>query len=158
VYRNLSAYAAVKKMKGFNSAYFDQPPVCTTVEDYKALRDAVFQLLSGREHTEGIKDVAKEQCPQLCTKVHYTVQVGVPPDNDKPQKSAFYFEKSHTSSWEVVMTTETVKVTTQYYAYTLGNLIGELGGSWGLFLGFSLMTLFDLVEKLMTKLVHVSSK
>jgi hypothetical protein len=158
VYRNLSAYTAVKKMRSFNSAYFDQPPVCTSAEDYAALRDAASELLSGNALAVKIEDVAKEQCPQLCTKLGYTVQFGVPAVNEKPQKEAFYFDFAHSCSWEVIMTTDTVKVTTQFYAYDVGNLIGELGGSWGLFLGFSLITLFDLVEQLMAKLVHLSSK
>jgi hypothetical protein len=142
-------------MEGFNSSYFVQPPVCTSANDYSALVMAVSKLLSGG--TRSVEDIAKEQCPQLCTKVHYEVELGVP-GTDKPQKTAFYFEDTHVCSWEVVMTTETVRVMRQFYAYDVGNLIGELGGSWGLFLGASFITLFDLTERLMIKFVRFSSK
>jgi hypothetical protein len=145
-------------LESYNSAYFTQPPVCTSAEDYKALRNASIDLLSGWAPSLRIEDTAKEQCPQLCTKLSYTVQSVAPSGSDKPQKAAFYFDPTHICSWKVVMMTETVKVTKQFYAYDVGNLIGELGGSWGLFLGFSLITLFDLVERLMTKLVHSSTK
>jgi hypothetical protein len=142
------------KMESFNSSYFVQPPICASGDDYSALITAVSNRMS--DGIRPVEDIAKEQCPQLCTKLHYTIQLQVP-GNDKPDKAAFYFENQHTCSWEVVMTTDSVQVTSQFYLYNVGSLIGELGGSWGLFLGASFITLLDLTERLI-KLARFSRK
>ena len=43
----------------------------------------------------------------------------------------------------------TLKVIEQAYAYDSHQLIGELGGTWGLFLGLSLLDILRMFERLL---------
>ena len=51
------------------------------------------------------------------------------------------------TSWAIVLVTSTVTTMTQFFSYDINQFIAELGGSWGLFLGASLITIFELLEK-----------
>ena len=44
------------------------------------------------------------------------------------------------------LTSTTLKIKKEIYVYTFTSFIGELGGSLGLFVGFSFLTIFDLYE------------
>ena len=78
------------------------------------------------------------------------------PQTERLTKDQFYPQADHMSAWDIIMMTSTVKTTKQFYSYDLGQLIGELGGSWGLFLGASLITMLELVEKLVKRVVQAA--
>ena len=56
-------------------------------------------------------------------------------------------------TWDIVLATTLVRTTTQYFSYDLNQLLAELGGSWGLFLGASLVTIFEFVDKIIARLL-----
>jgi hypothetical protein len=69
----------------------------------------------------------------------------------------FFAADTHAVSWKLALMTSTATTLTQYFSYEMSQFLGELGGSWGLFLGASLMSILDLVEGCLAKMMPRSS-
>jgi hypothetical protein len=55
---------------------------------------------------------------------------------------------SKRTSLRLTMATSKIRVFTQTYAYGIWQLVGEVGGTWGLFLGLSAITVLNSLEKI----------
>ena len=55
------------------------------------------------------------------------------------------------------LTSTTLKIEKEIYVYPVTSFIGELGGSLGLFVGFTFLTIFDFYEVIM-KMLNYAKK
>ena len=139
---------------------FVQPPTCTTYEDYKNL--AKFRIM--RSGANEINAEAKQQCPNFCTRLVYKVEVKEDRQpsgqlhssslTDSATSDMLYFEDLWWS-WDIVLMSSTVTTISQFFSYDQNQFIAELGGTWGLFLGLSLTSIFEIVEYVLARLAVV---
>ena len=54
--------------------------------------------------------------------------------------------------WNIDLVSSSMTTMMEFYTYDLNEFIAELGGSWGLFLGASLITIFDCIDKFLAKI------
>jgi hypothetical protein len=142
----------------YNATLFQDPPVCRTKEDYNALSVNLKQaLVSGS--LSNLDRLARQQCPDYCTKMKYWVETTYLSDaeEDVGTKSAdpldFFRQDTHRISFRIHLASSSVTSMKQYRSYELDQLIGDLGGSWGLFLGASIIGLFGILDSLFEKLL-----
>jgi hypothetical protein len=101
----------------------------------------------------GAVSTCRKTCKAIpCTNVAYTAKRVLSATNSYDQEL-----KNFTNIWEdatnkttklkLTMSTGMTRVFTQMYAYEVWQLVGEVGGTWGLFLGFSAITVLDAFEK-----------
>ena len=120
-------------------------PICTTLDQYKIF-STVFETLRDAA-MKGIKDMTG--CSKPCTYKDYQVVNG-------PLLSD-YDETHFHLSVELWMATALVKVETEVLLYKWTDLVADVGGTLGLFLGFSFMTLWDGAARL-NQFVTVAKK
>ena len=150
VYRGNESHVAATAFPEYNKAYFDQPPLCRTAEDFQNLTE-YFLLARFTDQQTVMERTAKQQCPDYCTKIWFKVELKTSSTESNSQStmnaSELLSSESLITSWAIVLVTSTVTTMTQFFSYDINQFIAELGGSWGLFLGASLITIFELLEK-----------
>uniref|UniRef100_T1INH1 Uncharacterized protein n=1 Tax=Strigamia maritima TaxID=126957 RepID=T1INH1_STRMM len=108
-------------------------PLCNTLFQVKNINNKIFQL---QQHP------AAYYCTRPCTDIKYTLDV-----ISEPIKSNKYLI-------EVDMKTNTRIVVSEYFTYPISTLISDVGGSIGLFLGISLLSLIDFVRSNFNKIYN----
>jgi hypothetical protein len=107
----------------------------------------------------GFERAVRRQCPPVCTTLKYNVVVK---ERQHPKISnikvvndfeTFFAAGAHMVEWRLALMTSTVTTVTQYFSYEMSQFLGELGGSWGLFLGASLLSILDMVQGFMAKML-----
>ena len=159
VYRSNASHTAVKGLSTYNELLFTQPAVCNSAGEFDALSRAMERLQSDG----GLKEIAisaKRQCPDYCTKILYKTELSsvsrtqfgktVQPLISNQSIDMLKLDALEWA-WQVVLVSDSVLTMTQFYSYDLNQFIAEIGGSWGLFLGASLMTLFGFVDKIIDR-------
>ena len=120
-------------------------PVCSTIEQYKLfantyviLRDASMNQITNMTG-----------CIKPCIYKDYQAVRGL-------EAGAFDAEDTHLTV-ELWMVTTEVTVETEVLLYTWTDLVADIGGTLGLFLGFSFMTLWDGASKMKNVGVNVKN-
>ena len=155
MYRDNHSQLAVSSFPRYNKSLFYELPTCKTAEDYDSLVDPLYDLKFERNY-HVIPRKAKKQCPDLCTRLWYQVKVeSIQDSGDEYNSEAadVYQLQEWKWQWKIVLATSTVTKVTQFFSYNINELISDLGGSWGLFLGFSLMTVFEILDTALKKIV-----
>ena len=85
-------------------------------------------------------------CPLVCTSIEYDLENSVGDIENEPFLSSFFFDDSSL----LTVTYSSLKYTqiTELPQTTLINLLAQLGGSLGMFISFSVFTLFESIELL----------
>ena len=119
-------------------------PNCTTGEQYRCSSlyaplsrryDSILESLSTAE----TREIARiTNCMKPCKYKKYII-VG------ERQRTSFKSDNFTFSLWAVSKNTE---VKTEELIYPLSSLVADFGGTLGLFLGFSFMTLWDKIQLL----------
>ncbi len=140
----------------YNATLFQVPPVCRTKEDYRTLSASLRNsIISGS--LSNFDKLARQQCPDYCTKMKYWVETTYMTDveGDTSTRSAdpldFFRQDTQRLSLRIHLASSSVTSMKQYKSYELDQLIGDLGGSWGLFLGASIIGLFGILDSLFEK-------
>jgi hypothetical protein len=93
-------------------------------------------------------------CPNKCADSQYDYRVVVSEDTSQAMQSHFDLSdnltKSRMFTGRVVLywRTGNVEVIEDQYSYGFTQFVGELGGTWGLFLGVSIISVLELIEHL----------
>ncbi|KAG5672929.1 hypothetical protein PVAND_003017 [Polypedilum vanderplanki] len=83
-------------------------------------------------------DVSKNcECLESCTNIEYYIDV--------EQESLYGDQIDGRSHLKIKFEKETIKMNTKYVAYTIQNFLADCGGLIGIFLGFSLLSIFELI-------------
>jgi amiloride-sensitive sodium channel len=83
-------------------------------------------------------------CLQPCTDIDYTITLQKY-SNDGERKTRHVL-----SQFDFELAKHTIEEHTSYVAYSIQNFVADCGGLIGLFLGFSLLSIFELVCNLIT--------
>jgi amiloride-sensitive sodium channel len=83
-------------------------------------------------------------CLQPCTDIEYTISLKKE-INDREEQSGLLV-----SHFDFMFAKHAIEEHTSYVAYTIQNFVADCGGLIGLFLGFSLLSIFELVCNLIT--------
>ncbi|CAG0894959.1 unnamed protein product [Darwinula stevensoni] len=106
-------------------------PLCETVEDIQRfLRDGYNQMNKERFWKLNCN------CPQPCKMIQFTTQAMPPELGDSGNRSALV---------HVYFPSREVEVLVEHESYDLNQMVGELGGCVGLFLGVSLVSVYEIV-------------
>ena len=82
------------------------------------------------EKLHNIMKLSKEKCPKNCTTIEYTGRPTLKQqDDDKEDKKEY--------QWSFMMASNKTQVYQEYVVYDAMGLVGNIGGTLGLFLGFS---------------------
>jgi hypothetical protein len=97
--------------------------------------------------------LCENACLRPCTTVQYNTKAVVTTDGSTklPNGLPKGYGEWPSSMWTTVkieVLDRFVRTTTQQYAYGVKELVGELGGSWGLFLGLSFVSVLQMIEQL----------
>jgi hypothetical protein len=127
----------------------DEPEVCQTGAHYRALRTSLDWSRTAQRTYEQCTAL----CPRPCVRLQYEGK-----DVTNAEDAAASVTTNFTNVWTDFRRRETVlrfvvkspyvKVVEQQYAFGLHQLIGELGGTWGLFLGLSILSVLNVIEEL----------
>jgi hypothetical protein len=158
MYRDHESYLAATRVPTYNESLFSLPPTCKTPEDYRDLRGALYDVQFSGKRTVVARE-AKRQCPDFCTRIWYKVDVSSElrpffyeaPLLDNQAPAAILGHKELEWNWKIALVSRSVTTMTQYFSYDLSQLIAELGGSWGLFLGASFLTIFDVIDRALAR-------
>jgi hypothetical protein len=111
-------------------------------------------------------DDCRRQCKRPCTQLQYT-WIETESRMSQPTGPCLYDARlanrsegstcSRTTVFDVVPKQTHVKIIEEQLGYDLNQLISELGGTWGLLLGVSFITLLELVEKGVRRLLPPNS-
>ena len=115
--------------------FFPGLEICSKMEEFNKMDEIYFSLAKGRR-----KDLEAVGCLYPCSYTQYTVA-----SEDLIDMYGFY---GFGLSFASVATT----VRREVYIYSTLSFISDLGGSLGLFLGFSFFGLWDLFQILLVKL------
>lgn len=103
-------------------------PLCVNASDLRATYNTIINLF--HHHHAGVC-----QCPRRCTEILYNTVWDV--------------KKQHPQGATVMHITipdDSIEVFAERYAYTFVRLLCDLGGTLGLFLGFCVLTILELLE------------
>ena len=102
------------------STYLNATPICETVEEFHC----------SHEITQKLKDNSK--CLSACTEVDFTLEYNYQEDLDKP--NAY---RNITFAYKIA--NPKVKVEEEYLVQDFVGMLGSIGGTLGLFIGFSFL-------------------
>jgi hypothetical protein len=129
-----------------------EPEVCRTAAHYRALKSSL-DWSRAAARAQGAYDECAALCPRPCVRLQYEGK-----DVTNAEDAAASVTTNFTNVWTDFRRRETVlrfvvkspyvKVVEQQYAFGLHQLIGELGGTWGLFLGLSILSVLNVIEEL----------
>ena len=147
-YRNRTVFP------GF-TANGQEPEVCRTGPHYRALKDRLDWSRAG----QSIYDDCTALCPKPCVRLQYEGK-----DVTNAEAAAASVMTNFTNAWndfrrrdsvlKFVVKSPYVKVIEQQYAFGMHQLIGELGGTWGLFLGLSILSVLNFLEEIFLVLLR----
>ena len=122
------------KMPWTTIEYKERMNNCIRMKDYKLFEDYYHRLVD-----LDIKDLtAKTGCKPPCTYKEVKTVGEIFPINNKQ----FY---KYSDGYLLSLASTNVQVETEVRLYTFVNLVGDIGGSLGLFLGFSFFMMWDLL-------------
>ena len=104
-------------------------PTCSAIAQFE-LHIQAYNFIGGADNIDRVID--HSGCKLPCTFLEYSIAEELPEES-----------KSDMLSLKFCIATDKVLVKTEVKRYEFGNLVGDTGGSLGLFLGFSFMTIWD---------------
>ncbi len=130
------------------------PPKCRTPDDYSLW----FNHSWLDPTTRDIFKACDGSCLRSCTRMQYewTDMSGRSTSGDPDARNLTdIWEEAMPRSFYITLDTSkpTFKVIEQQFAYDSHQLLGELGGTWGLFLGLSLLDILRLFERIILALL-----
>jgi hypothetical protein len=135
------------------------PRTCELAEDYEAFLKYWKDALQKGDLETKLLEEQRLLCPDYCTKVKYEV-IKVETAGPASSNPAATFQGVEMLDqdlfvwrWNVVLATRLVTTVTQYFSYDLAQFMAELCGTWGLFLGASLVTVFECIDKLYDRIL-----
>jgi hypothetical protein len=134
-----------------------EPEVCQTGAQYRALwRGPQLDWYKAGKQTY---DECAALCPQPCVRLEYegkdVTNAEAAAENVMTNLTDVLNDfKRRESVIRFLVRTPYVKVIEQQYAFGFHQLVGELGGTWGLFLGLSILSVLNFVEELSLMLLQ----
>jgi hypothetical protein len=124
---------------------------------------ALFDDLSAfRKKWPRIEKSTKEHCSPSCLKYVLNTEV-LKEEQVTPllltcnTKSGVYNDRRiRTAKINLRLKSTKIPTVTEKHVHTISSLICDIGGSWGLFLGLSVMTIIDIVSDLLHRMGKVS--
>ena len=114
---------------------------CSTFEDYKCMKFAFHKVLY-----YSAKDVITKRCQHM----EYHGRLSFEMDDDKLRNDF--------REWRYVFMADTVEVNEEYLVYDFSGLVGSIGGTFGLFIGFSFREVANNVIKFIQMLIVILQK
>ena len=102
-------------------------PYCQSIKDYSCL-NIEMRILFYKIH---------ENCPKYCYIMEYTGKRTFMLETDNNTK----YEKK----WYYIFSSKEVQVQEEYLLYDITGFVGSIGGTLGLFIGFSFRDIIDMV-------------
>ncbi len=138
------------------SSEFAQVQVCKTEADYvkcPALGRSTSYPEKSRALTRATEACTKTCAARPCTQIAYKATRMLSAvdiyDRELTNFTNIWMDTvSKRTSLRLTMATSKIRVFTQTYAYGIWQLVGEVGGTWGLFLGLSAITVLNSLEKI----------
>ena len=90
-----------------------------------------------------IKLSEESGCYQKCKIIEYKYEI--------KRKEAIDWDTNYTSSFYLETSSSSFETSEEYFSYDEGDFVGDVGGSLGLFLGWSLLSLFEAVPIILHK-------
>ena len=112
-------------------------PYCQTITDYSC-RNIEMRILFYKIH---------ENCPKYCYIMEYTGKRTFLLETDNNTK----YEKK----WYYIFSSKEVQVQEEYLLCDITGFVGSIGGTLGLFIGFSFLDIIDMVLDYLKKVLRV---
>ena len=113
-------------------------PICKTNETHERIRGEIFANI-----------ISKGLCPKLCTTLEYsgfeTWNKGITP----------YYPNATFGFGYVSLYPNTVTIHEEYLIHDMEHMLGSIGGTLGLFIGFSFTTMISCFIKLLEKVIPI---
>ena len=100
-------------------------PVCMTLEDKKCSKEIFITIF---------QNITRNECPRPCESIGFSVKNNWIVNLEKSHKFRFVYE---------FLINEQLQVYEEYLIYDIISLVGSVGGTLGIFVGFSLKELFS---------------
>ena len=137
---NCSKSCLVVPMSATAISKLGSMPYCQSITDYSCLniemRKTFYEI--------------NEKCPKSCFIMEYTGKQTFMLETDNDTK----YEKT----WYYIFSSKDVKVQKEYLLYDITGFVGSIGGTLGLFIGFSFRDVIDMVLNNLKKLSHTTAK
>jgi hypothetical protein len=141
---------------GKNEPLLTDAKPCTTADDFRRLPFSSQSILaqSSKEKARRVHDYCESTCPSPCTRYVY----GWKDDSYESQtqvlenRTALLYAATKTDvNIEMFVNGPYATAVEESYAFTFVQLLSELGGSWGLLLGFSFLEFLPVIERFLSK-------
>ena len=101
-------------------------PVCDTLANWDCMRSQMAAVFKWK---------IRKVCPKHCSKVRYTGKVAL----ETMMENITY------QSWSYEFPTDEIDVHEEYLMFDAAGLVGSIGGTLGLFIGFSFRDIVEMV-------------
>ena len=109
-------------------------PICKNIKEYMCMRNEIEEIL----------ETFQESCPKYCSVFQYTGRPSI--IKEKPEY------QQHIKFWAYKFVSKYAQVNEEYMVYDAIGLIGTVGGTLGLFIGFSFRDVIDYFINKMSRL------